>query len=630
MAAKKILNTSAPKNDKIVTQPVQTAPVSKTVTTPEVKTVSNPTPSVKTVAETRPYSSPNYSQQTTRSKVNSKPSTTTTTPTVNTTTASTVNNLPATAPAPTLSNLVNTPAQSSLADNVISVMPENVQNTYNGILDTIGQVGASVANNGIDAINWLTNSNFGNLTPAQVTQGLLDVISSIPGSAYYRRNNNEAQETEESNTTSLTDRLNNYAGAALNTVANSPVNGLAGNGWFGVGGMLANDALTEAQNRYNNAQAAAQNAQSNSLEDALYQAARDALVYSDSPNANPNAPYMEVPNVGGSAYDSILNPTAVIPTNPTTRQATNLTNALENAAYDALVANGVTPTESMGGLYQQLVDPENYNPVAGLANAVTASEGSFDERGKGGDTNVSVNTSSGSGSGGTGGRLGGGNGLSGLSGLGNLDISSLYDLLNQRLAEYDSNYGNLMNSLYDLYNNNANSLSDYYQQALNALGLNFNDTQSNLADQLSNSQAALEAQRRRQLQEAYISRMMNEKNLADTLSAYGLSGGATESVLTNLRNNYNNTRNSVEENIQTSLRDLLQTYMNNLSTARQRYNENVLNTENSRVSAMNTLLSNLATQQANAMNNRTAARAGAYDDLFDTLANLYAKGYQLS
>jgi hypothetical protein len=622
MPAKKILNTSAPKNDKIVTQPVQTAPVSKQTTS----TVNNvPASSGKQlVADTRPYTSPNVSSTPNHTKA-ATPKQTVSTPTIKTTTPT----LPTAIPTPSVSSIVNTPTQTattqpSLVDNVMSVMPENVQNTYNGILDTIGQVGASVANNGIDAINWLTNNNFGNLTPAQVTQGLLDVISSIPGSAYYRRPNTQAQETEESNT--ITDRLNSLAGTALNAAANSGLNNLAGNGWFGVGGLLANDALTEAQNRYNNAQAVAQNAQSNSLADALYQAARDSLVYSDNPNANPNAPYMEVPNVGGSLYDSILNQTAVIPTDRATpHTAEELIAERTNSLLSNLPQFGDERTVvdvPEGG------DKSNTSIISPVTTRVANEVADFADRSKGGDTTNSYSYNYNGGS--SGGRLGGGNGTSGLSGFGGLDISSLYDLLNQRLAEYDSNYGNLMNSLYDLYNNNANSLSDYYQQALNALGLNFNDTQSNLADQLSNSQEALEAQRRRQLQEAYISRMMNEKNLADTLAAYGLSGGATESVLTNLRNNYNNTRNSVEENIQTSLRDLLQTYMNNLSTARQRYNENVLNTENSRVSAMNTLLSNLATQQANAMNNRTAARAGAYDDLFDTLANLYAKGYQLS
>ena len=187
---------------------------------------------------------------------------------------------------------------------------------------------------------------------------------------------------------------------------------------------------------------------------------------------------------------------------------------------------------------------------------------------------------------------------------GYIDISALYDLLNQRLGEYDTNYNNLL----------AN-LNDTYANALNALGLNYADTESLLNSQLANSRNELEEARKRQLQEAYISRMMGEKNLADQLAAYGLSGGATESVLADMRNNYANNRNTVEQNVQNSLRDLLLNYLTNLSNARQRYNENLYNAENSRVNALN-----------DAANYRSQQRAGAYEDLYNTLANLTMKG----
>jgi hypothetical protein len=187
---------------------------------------------------------------------------------------------------------------------------------------------------------------------------------------------------------------------------------------------------------------------------------------------------------------------------------------------------------------------------------------------------------------------------------GYMDISALYDLLNQRLGEYDANYNNLLASL-----------NDNYANALNALGLNYADTEALLNSQLANSRNELEEARRRQLQEAYISRMMGEKNLADTLAGYGLSGGATESILADMRNNYANTRNTVEEKTQNNLRDLLLNYLSNLSNARQRYNENLYNAENSRINAYN-----------DAANYRSQARAGAYEDLYNTLANLTMKG----
>lgn len=218
--------------------------------------------------------------------------------------------------------------------------------------------------------------------------------------------------------------------------------------------------------------------------------------------------------------------------------------------------------------------------------------------GYGGDASASA-SASGGGNGGSGTRTSGAyldNGY--------MDISKLYELLNQRLGEYDANYNNLL----------AN-LNDTYANALNALGLNYADTESLLNSQLANSRNELEEARKRQLQEAYISRKMGEKNLADQLAAYGLSGGATESVLADMRNNYANNRNTVEQNVQNSLRDLLLNYLTNLSNARQRYNENLYNAENSRVNALN-----------DAANYRSQQRAGAYEDLYNTLANLTMKG----
>ena len=185
-----------------------------------------------------------------------------------------------------------------------------------------------------------------------------------------------------------------------------------------------------------------------------------------------------------------------------------------------------------------------------------------------------------------------------------MDVSSLYDLLNQRLNESENNYNSLLATL------NAN-----YGDILNALGLNYADSQSLLDSQLNASRDELENARRRALQEAYISRMMQEKNLADQLDAYGLTGGAAESVMANMRNNYANNRNAVEENTQNNLRELLLKYLGNVTDARQRYNDSLMKAQSSRLSDMN-----------EAANYRSRARAEAYEDLYNTLANLTMKG----
>lgn len=206
------------------------------------------------------------------------------------------------------------------------------------------------------------------------------------------------------------------------------------------------------------------------------------------------------------------------------------------------------------------------------------------------------------------------------------DLNSLYDLLNARLNEYNNQYGSLMDSVLGAFNTNSANLEDYYTAVMNALGLNLSDTENLLRSQLAQNQQTLEDERRRALQEQYLSRMLAEKNLADRLDAYGLRGGASESVMADLLNNYMNGRASVEEKTQASLADLLQNYLTNLSNARQAYNQNVMGAAQNRLNARQQLANNLAESQANAANYLANARSGAYDDLFTTLANLYTRG----
>jgi superfamily I DNA and/or RNA helicase len=183
-----------------------------------------------------------------------------------------------------------------------------------------------------------------------------------------------------------------------------------------------------------------------------------------------------------------------------------------------------------------------------------------------------------------------------------------------------------MQNLLNAYNANFGSLNDSYLAALEALGLNYADTEALLNGRLANSQDALEKARERAMQEAYISRMMDQKNIEDYLSAAGFSGGATESVLSDILNTYRNNRNKIEENTQTSLRELLQSYLDNMSNARQAYNSGVLNAENNRMSAAQNLANGLYESQANAASNYANQRANVYGNLYDTLARLALKG----
>ncbi len=71
------------------------------------------------------------------------------------------------------------------------------------------------------------------------------------------------------------------------------------------------------------------------------------------------------------------------------------------------------------------------------------------------------------------------------------------------------------------------------------------------------------------LQEAYVNRMLQNKNLQQSLSAQGLNGGASETTTAGMYNNYNNARNNLETERQSQLASLLNTYQNNMAQLEQ-------------------------------------------------------------
>ena len=317
-----------------------------------------------------------------------------------------------------------------------------------------------------------------------------------------------------------------------------------------------------------------------------------------------NKPFAEVPTQ--SAYEAVINPTTVVRNQQSTPTLSDLINAQFERDYGVGTNNPITAD----------ITGQTLNPYATQAIANAAAD--LADRAKGGNTNNTNNY---------GYRAGGSGRTGGVGGTGAYDsaydLDALYDLLNRQLAEYNNQYDSLMANLLSAYDMNNASLDDYYNQILAVLGNNYADTESLLRGELGNSQQALEDDRRRALQEAYIARMMQEKQLADQLDAYGLSGGASESVMANLRNNYLNNRANVEEKVQTSLKDLLQNYLSNLSNARQNYNQSLMNAEQNRLSARQGYANNLAEAQANAANYLANARSGAYENLFNALAKQY-------
>lgn len=92
------------------------------------------------------------------------------------------------------------------------------------------------------------------------------------------------------------------------------------------------------------------------------------------------------------------------------------------------------------------------------------------------------------------------------------------------------------------------------------------------------------------LQEAYINRMLQQRNLQQQLSAQGISGGASETTQASMLNNYQNSRNDLETERARQLANLMQTYQNNMAALEQQKASG----ENASLDQYQTALSNLA------------------------------------
>lgn len=131
-----------------------------------------------------------------------------------------------------------------------------------------------------------------------------------------------------------------------------------------------------------------------------------------------------------------------------------------------------------------------------------------------------------------------------------------------------SGYGSL--GLYDpssdllaAYNARQAALQQNYDAALAQLKKSYEDSVSGLRTQGEDA-----------LRQAYINMMMNKRGLGQSLEAQGLRGGATESSLANLYNNYASNRNEIARAVEDKLADIGNTYGNNVANLGMQYNTN--------------------------------------------------------
>lgn len=123
------------------------------------------------------------------------------------------------------------------------------------------------------------------------------------------------------------------------------------------------------------------------------------------------------------------------------------------------------------------------------------------------------------------------------------------------------------------YNSNVAAMNNAYEQRSGLLKNNLDSTLKNLQTDYDASKASINNDAEKSSREAYINSMLSKKNMAQNMAAQGLSGGASETTMAGLENNYGNARNEIATTANENLGSLLDLYNKNRNSAQQAYND---------------------------------------------------------
>ena len=135
--------------------------------------------------------------------------------------------------------------------------------------------------------------------------------------------------------------------------------------------------------------------------------------------------------------------------------------------------------------------------------------------------------------------------------------------------------------------NKAISIVDEaYNKKKELLGKNYNSSVSSLKNQYDYSSQDLQKDAAKSLKEAYINKMLSQKSIGQQLSALGIGGGAAESTIAGINNNYGNSRNNINTTLNDNIASLNNVLQNNLAAIEQSYNAALADAETARANAI--------------------------------------------
>lgn len=213
--------------------------------------------------------------------------------------------------------------------------------------------------------------------------------------------------------------------------------------------------------------------------------------------------------------------------------------------------------------------------------------------------------------------------------------SSMANAYNALLAAYKQNdYSDYLRQMREAaqnaYDRGMSALNSAYDNQMNSLSNNLNETRNQLANQYNRSKDSINQDAQNSLRQAYINRMLSERNLGQQMSAQGLTGGATETTMANMLNNYGNARNNINTTLNNNLSNLEGNYSDNLSQAMQAYNSAVANANLQKAQQAMSLENALANNQISALGDYQSLMQRENQNYLDLLKAAIANGASFS
>jgi len=180
------------------------------------------------------------------------------------------------------------------------------------------------------------------------------------------------------------------------------------------------------------------------------------------------------------------------------------------------------------------------------------------------------------------------------------------------LASLLAAYGGAYNPYGDYYNqrnamakqayeNSMGALDAAYGAYMQAIEDSFGSTRGQLEDSYNRSRKNINEDALQSLKQAYVNKMLQEKNFDQQMSAQGITGGASETTRASMANNYGNARNDINRTKARNLSDLEGEFNDNLASALQAYNQAVAQAQLAKAEQVMQLENALANNQIAAL-----------------------------